>query len=355
MHHTPLYHEHLAAGGKIVDFNGWALPVQYAGIVDEHLHTRTACSIFDCSHMGEFTVKGTQAIAAYNNLVISNVEKVKVGRARYGALLNERGGFVDDAITFRMAEDELYVVTNAGALDDVSKLFCGAHEDINDVTFDTAKIDVQGPQSRDVLQTIGMDAAAHLKYFNLCRTSWHGAEIILSRTGYTGELGYEIFVPNDLAVALWKELLAQPNVQPAGLGARDTLRTEVGYLLSGQDMGPETSPLSAGLEPFIDFAGEFIGKDAVVNQREAGGYPVIAGFKTGSRRAPRHDMDLKHGGETVGVVTSGTFAPSLGHGIGLGYMPPHLAAPGTVLQAGPRDLDVTVTEMPFYTEGTCRA
>jgi len=354
MQQTPLFDEHHRLGAKVIDFHGWALPVQYAGIIQEHLHTRSDASVFDCSHMGEFTIHGSDAIAAYDNLVMSNVGGIKVGRARYGALLTNDGYIVDDIITFRLADDELYVVTNAGPLDEVSATFTGLHPGIKDVSSQTAKIDVQGPRSRDVLGQIGMADAARLKYFGLCKSTWRDTDIVLSRTGYTGELGYEIFVPNALAVPLFRAVLEVDGVEPAGLGARDTLRTEVGYGLSGQDFDSSRTPLEAAMEPFIAWDSSFRGRDALLAKRDAGGYPVLTAIRTGSRRAPRHGFEVKQDGNVVGEVTSGTFGPSVGYGIGLAYLPQELTQPGTALTAGPRDLGIETVELPFYKDGTCR-
>ena len=351
---TPLHDAHVNGGGKVVDFHGWALPVQFRGIIEEHLHTRSKASIFDCSHMGEFAAKGEAALRHVDALVTSNIFSIKPGRARYGAILNEDGTYLDDIISFRMAEDELYIVTNAGALAEVSALLT-AGEGVKDVSAATAKIDVQGPEARQVLEVIGLTDAVPLKYFQNCRTQWNGVGMIASRTGYTGELGYELFMPNDLAAPLWEALLALDNTAPAGLGARDTLRTEVGYALSGQDIGPHCTPLEAGMENFVHWEGEFRGKAALEAKRAQGASLRFVGFVTDSRRAPRHDFELKHGGTPVGTVTSGTYGPSVEHGVGLGYVNLDYAEAGTQLTAGPRDLPVTIAELPFYKDGTCRA
>lgn len=354
MRRTPLHDEHLAVGGKVIDFHGWALPVQYAGIVQEHLHTRTQASIFDCSHMGEFVIKGADAIAKYEAIVMTDVAAIKLGRGKYGAFLNADGGIIDDVITFKIAEDELYIVTNAGPLEEVSALITTGNPGAQDVSDDTAKIDIQGPMARDILIQAGMADAARLKYYELTKSTWKGKPIVLSRTGYTGELGYEIFVPNEISVDLWRDLLGREPVKPAALGARDTLRTELGMGLSGQDFDPSRTPLEARMNTFIAWNKEFTGKAALVAKRDAGGYPVLTGIRTADRRSPRHEFEVKHNGAVVGVVTSGTFGPSVGHGIGLAYVPESLAVPGVKLTAGPKDLEIETVELPFYKHGTCR-
>ena len=353
MRRTPLYDEHVALGGKVVDFNGWALPVQFGGIVQEHQHTRTKAAVFDCSHMGEFRIRGEAAIRAYGELVCSDPLKLAVGRGRYGAILNEDGGIIDDVITIKLADDELYAVTNAGPLKKVSALLRGCHDDMHDVSDETAKIDIQGPLARDILSR-EIPKAADLKYFQACKAEWRDTEIVLSRTGYTGELGFELFVPESLAVPLWYALLDHDEVVPAGLGARDTLRTEVGYALSGQDFDESRTPLEANMESFIAWDTPFVGKEALLAQKDRGGYEVLAAVQTADRRAPRHGFEVKHNGSIAGVVTSGTFGPSVGHGVGLAYVQPDLSRPGVALTAGPKDLPIETAALPVYTAGTCR-
>lgn len=354
MNRTPLYDEHVRLGGKIVDFNGWALPVQFAGIVQEHEHTRSKVSLFDCSHMGEYRVLGADAIERFNREVMSDIPAIPVGRCRYGAILNENGGIVDDIITFRMAEDELYVVTNAGPLEHVTARLQKDNPGLQHVSYETAKIDVQGPLSRDKVLAAGFDAAQDLKYFNATWTEWDGTPVLLSRTGYTGELGYELFMPNELAPRLWNLFLEMDDVAPAGLGARDTLRTEVGYNLSGQDFDDTVSPLEASMESFVAWDQDFVGVEALKARRDAGDYRVQVAVASPDRRAPRHDFEVYDGEAVVGVVTSGTFGPSVGHGVGLARVDAACAEIGKELTAGPRRLPLKVVKPPFYKDGTCR-
>ncbi len=354
MHKTPLFDEHERLGAKVVDFNGWALPLQFSGILKEHVHTRTEASLFDCSHMGEYRIRGIEAIEKYDRQIISDVSKIPVGRCRYGAILSDRGGILDDLITFRMAEDELYVVTNAGPLDSVTERICAQNPGAEHVSYETAKIDVQGPRSREHVLAAGFKAAETLKYFNATWTTWKGREVLLSRTGYTGELGYELFMENDLAPALWKVFLDMDGLGPAGLGARDTLRTEVGYSLSGQDFDETVTPLEAGMAPFIAWDTDFVGKGALEAKRDNGDHRVQVGIITRSKRKPQHDFEVKHHGTPVGIVTSGTYGPSVGHGVGLARVTEAVSAPGSRLSAGPKDLDIEVAEIPFYESGTCR-
>lgn len=356
MRRTPLYDEHVALGGKVVDFHGWALPVQFAGIIEEHHHTRAKAALFDCSHMGEFVINGEAATRAFRELVCLDPLRIPVGRGKYGAMLNEAGGIIDDVIAFRLGQFDFYVVTNAGPLETVSARILGASNtsDVSDVSGETAKIDIQGPRARDILAN-EIPACAALKYYEARRVAWKGVDIVLARTGYTGELGYELFIPNRIAVDLWRTLLSYPDVKPAGLGARDTLRTEMCYGLSGQDFNESRTPLEAGMESFIAWENDFVGRDALRAKRDAGGYPVLTPIKTSDRRAPRHEFEVKCNGEVVGVVTSGTFGPSVGYGIGFAYVPKELAKAGTKLTAGPKDLPIETTTAPIYTAGTCRS
>jgi len=354
VHQTPLYSEHEKLGAKIVDFNGWALPVQFVGILKEHAQTRTQASLFDCSHMGEYIIRGQAAIEKYGRTITSDVTKIPLGRCRYGAVLNDQGGILDDLITFRMADDELYVVTNAGPLDSVTESFCVDNPGAEHVSYETAKIDVQGPGARDLVLKAGFTEAETLKYFNAAWTTWEGQKVLLSRTGYTGELGYELFMENDLAPKLWNVFLDMDGIEAAGLGARDTLRTEVGYGLSGQDFDETISPLEAGMGPFIAWETDFLGKSALEAKRAEGDYPVLVGIITGSKRKPQHDFELKHNGTPVGTVTSGTYGPSVEHGVGLARVSQEFSAPGTKLSAGPKDIEIEVAEFPFYKNGTCR-
>ena len=353
MRQTAIHDEYAASGGKVVDFHGWALPVQFAGIIEEHLHTRTKAGLFDCSHMGEFLLQGRPAIEALDRLVYSDMLSLRVGLCRYSALLNDNGGIIDDCVALRLDDDTWYLVTNAGPLDEVAALFEGV-PGVTNVSDETSKIDLQGPLARDILLEAGFDCVRDMKYWNGQRTTWRGTDIVITRAGYTGELGYEIFVPNAIGPELWRTLVAHPEVAPCGLGARDTLRTEVGYPLNGEDLAPDLTPLECGMERFIAWETEFSGKAKIAAQRDAGDYHVLVAIKTADRRAPRHGMELTADGVTVGTVTSGTFGPSVGHGVGLARIAQSHAAPGAALLAGPRSLPVEVAEIPIYKNGTCR-
>lgn len=350
---TPLYDEHELRGAKLIEFNGWMLPVQFKGILEEHHHTRTKCSVFDCSHMGEFRLKGSKAIRSLEAMVFNDMICLKVGRCRYSSILDTCGGIIDDIIAMKLSEDELFVVTNAGPYEKIARILyrvCLA----TDVTPLTAKIDVQGPLSRRVLLELDLREIEPLKYFTCCRAEWRSAEILVSRTGYTGELGYEVFLPNELAAPFWRELIEHPDVEPAGLGARDTLRLEMGYTLYGQDVDESHTTLEAGMGRFIDWNSDFHAKEFLVMQREIGRYKVRTGIRSFDRRAPRPGYEVFHEGKPVGVVTSGCYGPSVGYGVGMAYIPVELSMPGTRLTAGPKDMEIVTEEYPFYRNGSFR-
>ena len=353
MRQTPLRSVYDNHGAKVVDFHGWALPVQFSGIIQEHQHTREKAGLFDCSHMGEFVLKGDAAAKALDRLVFSDMLNLRVGLCRYSAILNEQAGIIDDCVALRLDEDTLYLVTNAGPLDEVNSLLAGA-PGVENVSDRTAKIDLQGPLARDVMLASGFEALRAMKYWNGAAMTWEGHEIVVTRAGYTGEVGYEIFVPNDVAIPLWERLAAHPDVAPCGLGARDTLRTEVGYPLNGEDLAPTKTPLESGMEKLVKWDKDFVGKEALAAQRDRGDHKVLVAIKSPNRRAPRHGFEIKHEGQVVGTVTSGTFGPSVGFGVGLADLPQSLSEPGIALAAGPRGMEIETAALPVYTEGTCR-
>ena len=262
MRQTPLLDQHKALGGKVIDFSGWALPVQYAGILHEHAHTRANASVFDCSHMGEFRIKGRKAIDAYDALITSDTDRIKPGRARYGALLNDDGGYIDDLITMRIDEDELFVVTNAGPLDRVAALFAGNVPGLADESADTAKIDIQGPLSRDILVSIGLTTAAELRYFALARAQWAGYPVLVSRTGYTGERAMNSTCPtrppsrsgkNSSSIPVWRPRARRARHPPPGNGLPAI----------GPDFDASRTPLEARQDAFIDWHKPFTGRAAL--------------------------------------------------------------------------------------------
>lgn len=353
---TPLLDEHLALGARMVPFSGWNMPVQYRGILAEHEHTRSAVSLFDCSHMGQFRLRGDRVAEALDGLLPRRVTTQKVGSCRYNFLLTDRGTVVDDVVVYRMAEDEVMMVVNAGTIDGDAAHLRGllpAAVQFADESAEIAKLDVQGPGAGAAMAAAGADAAALPRYFRWADMEVAGVACLVSRTGYTGELGYEIYAPSAEAPAIWRRLLDVPEVEAAGLGARDTLRLEVGYPLYGHELDTETTPVEAGFGALVDLGHAFVGRDALT-RRTAG--KKLVGIRFDGRRAPRHGATVTVAGECVGVVTSGSFAPSLQQAVALAYVAPEAAVVGQAVHGAVSRGDVAgeIVELPFYTEGTCR-
>jgi len=341
-------------------FGGWNMPIQYEGILAEHRWCREKAALFDICHMGEFLYSGDIVAGGLEDVFTFSVAGIPEGRSRYGFLLNEQGGIIDDLIVFRLGGRKVMIVVNAAtAANDFrvigSRLRPGA--EFRDISAATAKLDPQGPLARDVMVDLLGAAIGGLPYFRFTIMDVLGAEAIVSRTGYTGELGYEIFLPTEKVVELWDRLLDDPRVKPAGLGARDLLRLEVGYSLYGNDLDETITPLEAGLEGFVNFDKTFVGRDALMAQRAEGLRRSKVAFRAVSRRSPRHHYEIWSGAERVGTTTSGAFSPMLGCGIGLGLVTPSLAVPGSPLTIRHENVEIPATscELPFYREGSVRS
>ena len=357
---TPLYEEHLALNARMVPFGGWEMPVQYEGILSEHAQTRQAAAIFDISHMGEFIVEGDCAASGLDRIVTMALKDLPVQSCRYGCILNEKGGVIDDLIVFRLEKNKWFIVVNGATTEKDAKHFrhhLTKGTPFRDVSMQTGKIDLQGPLSLKVLSSFVADAQK-LEYYTCDYFDLLGERVLISRTGYTGELGYEIYFPWDKTRDLWKELIAQESVKPAGLGARDVLRLEMGYSLYGHELEEAISPLESGLQRFIDFEKDFIGKDALLKQQKVGLQRKAVGIKSESRRAPRQGQKIYlTSGEQIGMVTSGTFSPSLGRGIGLGFVSmPHAQTGASILFGdGASRNPAVLAPRAFYKGGSLRA
>lgn len=351
---SPLTSWHRAHGARMAPFAGWDMPIQYTSILDEHHHTRTQASIFDICHMGEFFISGPNATNALARIVTHNLETLKPGRCRYGFMLNDNGGVLDDLIVYRLATDNYMLVVNAATTaSDLAWIreHLPRGLQLEDRSSLTAKIDLQGPQSFTVLAQIIPGTWTDLPYFAFRTIVWRGMELLVSRTGYTGELGVEFYVPWDRALELWDALLKHPLVRPAGLGARDTLRLEMGLPLYGQDLDTAHTPVEAGYGALLTSPAEFIGKSALPLVRER-----LVGLVLEGRRSARHGDCVLRGDHIVGQVTSGSFAPSLGHAIALAYVAAEAADTDTfALQAAKTRLPARKVDLPFYTKGTARA
>ncbi|SOB57320.1 Aminomethyltransferase [Pseudodesulfovibrio profundus] len=351
---TPLTDWHRENGAKMAPFAGFDMPVQYKGIIVEHKHTREKAGIFDISHMGEFALTGAGSKDALNKVVSHDLNTLAPGKCRYGFLLNESGGINDDLIIYCMAEDEYMLVVNGACREkDFAHISSNLPDSVQltDISDQTAKIDIQGPESLVVLESLMGEKWNHLKYFNFETNNSLGFSMIVSRTGYTGELGYELYLPADQALGVWEKLAANELVEPVGLGARDTLRLEIGYPLYGQDLDEEHTPKEAGAGFFLKKESEYIGKSGLDKVNEC----LIPLMIEGRRTARHHDEVLLANGNKTGIVTSGSFAPSLGCCIALAYVKAEDADNDTFLIKTARvELEAKKTSLPFYKEGTAR-
>ena len=362
---TALYPVHEKLGAAFTDFGGWDMPLKYANDVAEHQAVRTRAGIFDLSHMGEFRITGPDAAAFLDYALVSNMSVLKPGRAKYSILANDKGGVIDDLITYRLGDEEFLVVPNAANIDND---FAAMSERLGnfDVKFvnesdDTSLIAVQGPRAEEILLAAGAsdeDAVRELKYYASVPVTIAGVDVLLARTGYTGEDGYEISIPTAEAEPLVRHLLADPRVTPAGLGARDTLRLEAGLPLHGSDIGPDTTPVEAVLGFAIAksrrvdgarFAG-FPGAEVVLGQLEHGAPRRLTALVADSNVPVRaHSVIVDEQGDAVGEVTSGTVSPTLGKPIMLAYLPPALSRDDSPLHAKVRDrlIPLQRVKLPF--------
>jgi aminomethyltransferase len=339
----------------MVDFAGYALPIYYGSILEEHAAVREAAGVFDVSHMGRFELRGPSAFASGDRLLSRRVSNLALEQVRYALLCNESGGVVDDVTAYRPAEDRLYLVVNAA---NRAKDFAWirAHalpgSELRDESDATALLALQGPASAPLLEQLGATAATAQKRFRSARDTLAGRPVWVSRTGYTGADGFEINCAAGDAEAIFEALLQQGaplGCRPCGLGARDTLRLEAALPLYGQELDDTTSPLEAGLGRFVDRDGDFIGAEAIRARERAGHDRALAGFVLEDRGVPRAGYPVAHGGKEVGRVTSGGPSPTLGKSIGLSYVPPTLSAAGTeveILIRG-RGVRARIVETPF--------
>lgn len=353
---TPLYETHVAMGAKMAPFGGWLMPIQYDGILSEHAHTRNEVSVFDICHMGEFMLEADPVSSGLNRIVTQNIISMPLGSCRYGFILNEAGGILDDLIVYRIKSNSWMIVVNAGTIQSDEKHFLKnltGKYNFKNVSDRMGKLDIQGPKSREVLASIFGDGIKDLSYYTFNALSLWGEHCIVSRTGYTGELGYEVYIPADHVVKLWKLLLDDKRVKPAGLGSRDTLRLEMGYPLYGQDLDTAHTPLEAHFDKFVDLSKDFIGKGALLEEKKSGLKESLISFKALSRRAPRHGFGIfsEGGGRRIGTVTSGSFSPSLSVGIGMGYVSEgqEIGARLMVKEAAV-EIPVTVVKKPFISK-----
>jgi aminomethyltransferase len=349
---TPLYGEHVALGARMVPFAGWEMPVQYTGVIEEHNAVRQGAGMFDVSHMGRFEVHGPQAGDFLARICTWDMTRLHPGEGHYAAACNEGGGILDDVYVFCLDPERWMIVVNASNAPKM-KSWMEHHvsafsASLVDRHRSTAMVAVQGPEA---IERMGGEFVRSIKPRRCAETDWRGHRLFASRTGYTGEDGLEFVIGAEAAPDFWRELLGS-GVVPCGLGARDTLRLEAALLLYGNDMDEETSPLEVGLDwtLTLDDGAEFIGRKAIEDKQRAGIGRTLVCLKAQDRGVMRHDCPVLSAGSTVGTVTSGTFSPTLGVSIGMGFVPPELSAEGIHLEVDVRGrpLPVETVPRPFY-------
>lgn len=355
---TPLYEVHKTLGARMVDFGGWEMPVQYSGILEEHRAVRTAAGLFDVSHMGEFEFRGPGAQAFLQYLTANDVTRLGVGRAQYTMLLNERGGTVDDVIVYRLGDEHFLMVVNAGNIDKDWRHVTAIAESFPDLTLtnrsdDYALLALQGPAALQILSRLTSASLADLPHYGVMPATVANIDAIVARTGYTGEDGFEIFVPADRAVEVWEQLMAAGQADglvPAGLGARDTLRLEASMPLYGHELDEDISPLEAGLGFFVAREGRYVGSDAIAAQRAEGLKKKLVMLEMVERGIPRQGYEVQADGRVVGYVTSGSYAPFLEKNIAMAYVEPGVAEVGRELSIviRGRPTKAIIVKRPFY-------
>ncbi|MCH7892421.1 MAG: glycine cleavage system aminomethyltransferase GcvT [Gemmatimonadetes bacterium] len=361
---TPLYDVHLGLGAKMVPFAGYEMPVQYpAGITAEHHAVREVAGLFDVSHMGEFLVRGPQAIDLVQRVSVNDAASLVVGQCQYSAMCAEDGGIRDDLVVYRMADHYMLVVNASRREEDWA--WISEHSEALDVALEDRSDDMgplapQGPRAQEMLDPLTDVNLDGIAYYHFAEGSVAGCAATISRTGYTGEDGFELYVAEGDTIAVWNAVLERgrgAGLLPSGLGARDSLRLEVGFALYGNELDEEHTPLAGRLGWVVKWdKGEFCGRDALVRQKEAGVPERLVGIRLTERGFPRPGYPIVHDGHEVGSVTSGTLSPSLGYGVALGYVPAELSSPDTQVGVRVRDRVIpgVVVRLPFYTEGSVR-
>jgi len=356
---TPLYDEHVKSGGKIVEFGGFEMPVQYKGIIEEHNTVREQAGLFDVSHMGEIEVKGPDAKKFIQKLITNDLEKIEPGKVLYSPICYENGGTVDDLLVYCFNWEHFWLVVNASNTEKDWQWFNeqkGTEDiELTNISEDIAQLALQGPKAQEILQLITSLDLKEIKFFRFQEGEVNGSHCVVSRTGYTGEDGFEIYLKADEVIALWQELLAKGTplgLAPIGLGARDTLRFEAGLPLYGHELSPDISPLEAGLGIFVDLKSDadFIGKKALVSQKEEGLKRKKVGIEMEDRGIPREGYLIQKDGQEIGFITSGSFSPTLGKNLGMALIDINEAQLGNTVSVMIRNrpCKATVIKTPFY-------
>ena len=359
MKNTALTETHMALGAKMVPFAGYNMPVSYEGVNAEHETVRNAVGVFDVSHMGEFLISGPNALDLIQKVTSNDASKLTIGKAQYSCLPNETGGIVDDLIVYRIKEEQYMLVVNASNIqkdwDHISKYNNAFNAEMRDLSEGYSLLAIQGPKAVEAMQSLTSVDLSSIKFYNFVVADFAGIQhVIISATGYTGSGGFEIYCKNSEVKQVWDKVMEAGSdfgIKPIGLAARDTLRLEMGYCLYGNDITDETSPIEAGLGWFTKFAKDFVNSEELAKEKEHGPKRKLIAFELDDRGIPRQGYDIVDGqGKTIGEVTSGTMSPSLGKGIGLGYVPSIFSEVGSKINVQIRKnaVPATVVKLPFY-------
>jgi aminomethyltransferase len=359
MKNTALSKTHESLGAKMVPFAGYNMPVSYEGVTAEHETVRKGVGVFDVSHMGEFLISGPNALELIQKVSSNDASKLTIGKAQYSCLPNEAGGIVDDLIIYKLKEEQYLLVVNASNIDKdwshISKYNDAIGAEMRNISEDYSLLAIQGPKAVEAMQSITSVDLSTIKFYNFEVADFAGIEhVIISATGYTGSGGFEIYCKNTDVKQIWDRVFeagANFGIKPIGLAARDTLRLEMGYCLYGNDINDTTSPLEAGLGWITKFTKDFVNSEALAKEKAHGPERKLVAFELDERGIPRHDYDIVDGqGKKIGIVTSGTMSPSMGKGIGLGYVPTILSEIGNKIQIQIRKkaIPATIIKLPFY-------
>ncbi len=360
MKKTPLYDRHVKLGANMVDFGGWAMPVQYTNVIQEHTATRQNAGLFDICHMGELKIQGRQALDLLQYAVSRNLQGQYPGQMKLALLLNDHGGIIDDVTVYFMKEDDYLMVTNATTKDKVYRWLIQLKElkkydgvTITDISEQTGKLDIQGPASGSILQSVVQETLSGLKFYHSMCSKISGMPVLISRSGYTGEDGFEVYASSTEISLIWDILLqagGKDGLIPVGLGARDTLRLEAGMMLNGSDMDETVAPYEVVYGWITNMEKDFVGKSVLEKLKREGFKRKLVGFKMEDRGIARHGYRVKREGQEIGCVTSGTFSPTLKVGIGLAFVPIKFKEPGTDIEIDIRNhpAKARIVPLPFY-------
>ncbi|WP_158976390.1 glycine cleavage system aminomethyltransferase GcvT [Cellulophaga sp. L1A9] len=359
MKNTALTEIHKELGAKLVPFAGYNMPVSYEGVTIEHETVRTGVGVFDVSHMGEFLISGPNALSLIQKVSSNDASKLTIGKAQYSCMPNETSGIVDDLIIYQIKDAQYLLVVNASNIEKdwnhISKYNQDINADMRNLSEDYSLLAIQGPKAVEAMQSLTDVDLATIKFYTFEVAPFAGIDnVIISATGYTGSGGFEIYCKNTEAAQIWNKVFEAGKafgIKPIGLAARDTLRLEMGYCLYGNDINDTTSPIEAGLGWVTKFTKDFVNSENLAKEKAEGSTRKLIAFELDERGIPRHDYDIVNtNGEKIGIVTSGTMSPSLGKGIGLGYVPKTLSAVGEkiYIQIRKKAVPATIVKLPFY-------